>query len=170
MQPINNKDTLVLELINEYEKIHENIYDNSQRLETKSQINASIAGIFIAFVFSATKDLKHAFDKIELLTIYISFGCLIVCIVLSIATLFIRFKKYNPNCQIMDDLLNVLNNENFNEYIGNFYNTLLDNWKNRVNNDRKQSMFKAICVIAAQIFLFSAVISISFLTYHFLSR
>ena len=70
----------------------------------------------------------------------------------------------------MNDLLQNTTKENFQIYTIKFYNTLLFNWNERVKNVKKQRMFKAICVIIAQCFLFAAVISISFLIYHLLSR
>lgn len=170
MQHIDSRELLAVELINEYEKMHEGICDNSQKLETKAQINTSIAGIFIAFVFTAIKDLKTVLDQFELLVLFIAFACLIICIGLSLLALFIHFKKENFDSEIMHGLLQNTTKENFHLYINRFYNTLSLNRYLRVNKAIEDNMFKARCVIAAQSFLFGAVISIFTLTYHFLSR
>lgn len=169
MKNITTKDALRIELINAYEKTYVSIGLSSQMLENKAQINASIASIFIAFVFTAITDLKSELDQTEILMIMISFCCLIICIVLSLITLLIQFKKVPQVTEMMYDLLTAEETE-FQERIILFYKDISRAWMVVIKSSEEINRFKGACLGLAQLSLCTAVISVSYLTYHYLTR
>jgi hypothetical protein len=161
------RESLRASTIAAYQEQYKDLMDTWKGLETKSQGNIAIAGIFIAGSFAIMKDILPLLHTVERLIFSIALGCLVVSIILSILSLQVREVVEPPLGDKQYDLgrllITALNENEFKEQISNALNTQILWWQEAITKAKTVFLLKAGYLRWAQLLIMAAVILITVL-------
>ena len=150
-----------------YQEQYKDIVETWKALETKSQGNVAIAGIFIAGSFAIIKDILPNLVTVEKTLFSLALGFLVASIVLSIMSLQVRKVAEPPlgdhQYYLGKLLLDKLNQNEFKEQISNALNTQMIWWQEAVAKSKEVVLLKAKYLRTAQLLIMAAVILITVL-------
>jgi hypothetical protein len=152
-------------VITAYQEQYKDMAETWKGLETKSQGNVAIAGIFIAGAFAIIKDILPSLLTVEKVLFSFALGFLVATIVLSILSLQVREVAEPPfgdhHYYLGKLLINALNENEFKEQISNAMNTQILWWQEAVMKAKEIILLKAKYLRTAQSLIMAAAILIT---------